>query len=121
MEEAFRRKVLGRIYGDYGGLPETSVHQLCLLLDEERDAGTSWIQLAEELFSPSCSLIEAARRKYYNGGSPTKDVLKIYFSRKRKGGVSDEDAVQCLLEVFEVLNIGQAVRILRNVIDGPGT
>ena len=111
MANALAEKVHGSMNGDFGGLTTSALQELCELLDNERDGGTNWIQLAEKLTNMGHLRIEKARTTLKH---PTKEVLKIYFAHCRETQKSDEEAVDYLTTVFQDLHIDEAVQILSN-------
>ena len=98
MENAITRKGPRQEFGDYGGLTEEAVSNLCILLDTRK--------------SVSRLLTDYLSGTEYISATATKEILKIYFAKCVQDDISNEEAVQYLKQVLSHLNIEEAVRII---------
>ena len=104
----FQRTIHGHLEGDYGGLDESTVYDLCELLNPRRPGGTNWIDLAEKLFNIDQLTIDQAKRKI----NPTKDIFTAYFSLCTNLNKSNKVAVRELRDALESIGIEEGVGIL---------
>ncbi|XP_038064796.1 uncharacterized protein LOC119735163 [Patiria miniata] len=110
LKEALTKNTGKETDGGFGGLSKKTVMELLRLLKDESDGRCNWIRLAEEIFGLGTKLIDSLRRGMAN---PVIEVLKLYFSCKREDGVPNQDAVGSLLEVFNRLDMKEAVQIVQ--------